>query len=32
LRGEAESYYDALVAKNPEMAVYRAGWLRRAAA
>ena len=31
LRGEAESYYDAL-AKNPNLAVYRAGWLRRAAA
>ena len=32
LRAEAESYYDALIAKNPNLAVYRAGWLRRAAA
>jgi len=32
LRGEAENYYDALTAKNPNLAVYRAGWLRRAAA
>ena len=32
LRAEAESYYDALIAKNPDLAVYRAGWLRRAAA
>jgi lysozyme family protein len=32
LRAEAENYYDALIAKNPNLAVYRAGWLRRAAA
>ena len=32
LRAEAESYYDALVAKDPSLAIYRAGWLRRAAA
>jgi lysozyme family protein len=32
LRDEAESYYDALVDKNPGLAVYRAGWLRRASA
>jgi lysozyme family protein len=32
LRVEAENYYDALIAKNPHLAVYRAGWLRRAAA
>ncbi len=32
LRQEAESYYDALLASNPDLAVYRAGWLRRAAA
>jgi lysozyme family protein len=32
LRDEAESYYDALVEKNPGLAVYRAGWLRRASA
>ncbi len=32
LRAEAESYYDALVKANPNLAVYRAGWLRRAAA
>jgi lysozyme family protein len=32
LRAEAENYYDTLTAKNPNLAVYRAGWLRRAAA
>lgn len=32
MRTEAESYYDALIAKNPKLAVYRVGWLRRAAA
>lgn len=32
LRCEAESYYDDLVEKNPSLEVYRAGWLRRAAA
>src|ERR1700691_3316386 len=32
LRAEAESYYDALIAKSPNLAVYRAGWLRRAEA
>ena len=32
LRVEAERYYDALVEANPDLAVYRAGWLRRAAA
>jgi lysozyme family protein len=32
LRQEAESYYDALVKANPDLAVYRAGWLRRATA
>ena len=32
LRQEAENYYDALVKANPTLAVYRAGWLRRAAA
>ena len=32
LRAEAESYYDALIAKDPKLAVYRAHWLRRAAA
>jgi hypothetical protein len=32
LRAEAESYYNALIDKNPNLAVYRAGWLRRAAA
>ncbi len=28
LRVEAETYYDDLIAKNPKLAVYRAGWLR----
>jgi lysozyme family protein len=32
LRQEAESYYDAMIANNPNLTVYRAGWLRRAAA
>ena len=32
LRDEAEFYYNELMAKNPGLAVYRAGWLRRAAA
>ena len=32
LRDEAECYYNELIAKNPGFAVYRAGWLRRAAA
>jgi lysozyme family protein len=32
LRAEAESYYDALIAENPNLTVYRAGWLRRASA
>jgi lysozyme family protein len=32
LRTEAESYYDELVKTNPSLEVYRAGWLRRAAA
>jgi lysozyme family protein len=32
LRTEAESHYEALIATNPKLAVYRAGWLRRAAA
>ncbi len=32
LRNEAEAYYDALVDKKPGLAVYRAGWLRRASA
>lgn len=32
LRNEAEAYYDALVDKNPRLAVYRVGWLRRASA
>jgi lysozyme family protein len=31
LRTEAESYYEELVKENPDLAVYRAGWLRRAA-
>jgi lysozyme family protein len=31
LRDEAEGYYERLVAQRPELAVYRAGWLRRAA-
>jgi len=31
LRTEAESYYEELVKENPHLAVYRAGWLRRAA-
>jgi lysozyme family protein len=31
LRTEAESYYEELVKGNPDLAVYRAGWLRRAA-
>src|ERR1700735_207948 len=26
MREEAERYYDALVAKDPKLAVYRAGW------
>jgi hypothetical protein len=32
LRQEAENYYEALVTANPNLIVYRAGWLRRAAA
>jgi hypothetical protein len=32
LRQEAESHYEALVKANPELVVYKAGWLRRAAA
>jgi lysozyme family protein len=32
LRQEAESYYAALIQAQPNLAVYRAGWLRRAAA
>jgi lysozyme family protein len=32
LRQEAENHYDALVKANPDLIVYRAGWLRRAAA
>lgn len=32
LRAEAENYYEALVANNPDLVVYRAGWLRRAEA
>jgi lysozyme family protein len=32
LRSEAESYYETLIASDPKLAVYRAGWLRRAAA
>lgn len=32
LRTEAESYYEDLVEKNPNYEVYKAGWLRRAAA
>jgi hypothetical protein len=32
LRTEAENYYDELVKANPSLEVYRAGWLRRAAA
>ena len=32
LRAEAERYYEGLIAKNPGLAVYRAGWMRRAAA
>jgi lysozyme family protein len=32
LRQEAEYYYEALVKANPDLIVYRAGWLRRAAA
>jgi lysozyme family protein len=32
LRLEAESYYDELVQAHPDLTVYRAGWLRRAAA
>lgn len=32
LRFEAEAYYDELIEKNPQDAVYRAGWLRRAKA
>ena|ERR1700761_2522636 len=31
LRIEAESYYEELVKANPDLAAYRAGWLRRAA-
>jgi hypothetical protein len=31
LRTEAEGYYEELVKENPQLAVYRAGWLRRAA-
>lgn len=30
LRAEAESYYDTLMQTNPKLAMYRAGWLRRA--
>jgi lysozyme family protein len=32
LRAEAEGYYDNLIAAQPELAVYRKGWLRRAEA
>jgi lysozyme family protein len=32
LRTEAENYYQALIAKDPSLEIYRAGWLRRAAA
>jgi hypothetical protein len=32
LRQEAENYYEALVKAKPGLMVYRAGWLRRAAA
>lgn len=32
LRVVAEQYYDNLIEKNPKLAVYRAGWLRRAEA
>ena len=32
LRAEAELYYDELIERNPALQVYRAGWLRRAAA
>ena len=32
LRAEAESYYDSLVERDPSLAVYRAGWMRRAEA
>jgi len=32
LRAEAESYYEELIKANPDFAVYRAGWLRRATA
>src|SRR6202021_3655748 len=32
LRQEAENHYDALVKANPNFAIYRAGWLRRAGA
>jgi len=32
LRAEASAYYDELIERNPELQVYRAGWLRRAAA
>jgi lysozyme family protein len=32
MRLEAETYYEGLIARNPELEVFRAGWLRRAAA
>jgi lysozyme family protein len=32
MRLEAETYYEGLIARNPALEVYRAGWLRRAAA
>jgi lysozyme family protein len=32
LRTEAANYYERLIAKHPEFAVYRAGWLQRARA
>jgi hypothetical protein len=32
LRTEAENYYEALIERNPGLEVYKAGWLRRAAA
>ena len=32
LRDEAEMFYDAVIVKHPEDAIYRCGWMRRAAA
>jgi lysozyme family protein len=32
LRAEAESYYESLVKRDPSLAVYRVGWMRRAEA